>query len=180
VEIIRLGIEGLLLIKPVVYEDERGYFFESFKSPLYEELGLVTSFVQDNESMSHKNVIRGLHFQNPPFAQGKLVRVVHGSVLDVALDIRKNSKTYGKLHAVVLTSQNKLMYWIPEGFAHGFCSLEDNTILTYKCTNLYDKESEGCIYWNDPDLAINWQTSSPVVSAKDNQGILFKDFQSQF
>lgn len=179
-EIIKLGIEGLLLIKPKVFEDERGYFFESFKSTLYKELGLETVFVQDNESMSHKNVIRGLHYQNPPYAQGKLVRVVHGSVLDVALDIRKNSRTYGKWHAVVLTSQNKLMYWIPVGFAHGFCSLENNTILIYKCTNYYHKESEGCIHWNDPTLAIEWQTKTPIVSDKDNNGKYFKDFISQF
>jgi len=179
-EIIKLDIEGLLLIKPTVFEDERGYFFESFKSPLYKELGLETAFVQDNESKSSKNVVRGLHFQNPPYAQGKLVRVIHGSVLDVAVDIRKNSPTYGKWRSVKLSSDNKLMYWIPEGFAHGFCSLEDDTILTYKCTNLYNKVSEGSIRWNDPNLDIHWEVAQPIVSTKDNEAPFFKDFVSLF
>jgi len=179
-EIIKLDIDGLLLIKPAVFEDERGYFFESFKSPLYKELGLETAFVQDNESKSHKNVVRGLHFQIAPFAQGKLVRVIHGSVIDVAVDIRKNSPTYGKWRSVKLSSDNKLMYWIPEGFAHGFCSLEDDTILTYKCTNLYHKASEGSIRWNDPDLNIKWEVEQPIVSAKDNEALFFKDFLSLF
>lgn len=179
-EIIKLDIDGLLLIKPRVFEDERGYFFESFISPLYKELGLETAFVQDNESKSKKDVVRGLHFQNHPFAQGKLVRVIHGSVLDVAVDIRKNSPTYGKWRSVKLSSDNKLMYWIPVGFAHGFCCLEDDTILTYKCTSLYNKESEGSIRWNAPDLNINWEVDQPVVSAKDNEAPLFKDFVSLF
>lgn len=170
----------MLIIKPKVHYDERGYFFEAFKSPLYRKLGLETAFVQDNESKSQKDVLRGLHFQNPPFAQGKLVRVIHGAVLDVAVDIRKNSHTYGKWHAVELSGDNKVMYWIPPGFAHGFLTLENDTVLLYKCTALYNKESEGSIRWNDPDLNINWRISKPIVSDKDKNAPLFKDFVSLF
>jgi len=179
-EIIKTLIPDLLIIKPQVYYDERGYFFEAFSSPLYNELGLETGFVQDNESKSKKGVLRGLHFQNPPYAQGKLVRVVHGSVLDVAVDLRKKSPAFGQWHAVKLSDENKVMYWIPAGFAHGFLTLEDDTILLYKCTSLYNNEAEGCIRWDDPDLAINWKIENPLVSDKDRKGSLFKDYVSLF
>ena len=156
-EIIETKIKDLLVIKPDVFTDERGYFFESYNQERFAQHGLDMTFVQDNESQSMKGVLRGLHFQKPPFAQGKLVRVVKGSVMDVAVDLRKDSPTYGQWESVVLTEGNKFMYWIPEGFAHGFVCLEDHSVFTYKCTNVYNKASEGSIRWNDPDLNINWE-----------------------
>ena len=172
-ELIHTSIKGLVLIQPDVFPDERGYFFESYQEEKFRALGIHATFVQDNESMSQKGVLRGLHFQRPPFAQGKLVRVVTGSVLDVAVDIRKGSPTYGQWVKAELSAANKLMMWIPEGFAHGFLVLEDNTIFQYKCTNYYNRESEGGIIWNDPDLAIDWGIKDPVVSEKDMQGVRF-------
>ena len=136
--------------------------------------------MQDNQSLSQKGVLRGLHFQNPPFAQGKLVRVIQGSVLDVAVDIRANSPTYGQHISVLLSGENKTIFWIPPGFAHGFVTLEDNTIFTYKCTGVYNKESEGALMWNDPGLNINWGVESPLVSEKDQEAASFKSFQSRF
>jgi len=136
--------------------------------------------VQDNESKSKKGVLRGLHFQAPPFAQGKLVRVMRGSVLDVAVDIRKNSQTSGKWESIVLSGTNKLMYWIPEGFAHGFVTLEDNTVFFYKCTKIYNKTSEGSILWCDEDLKIDWGIKDPVISDKDKVSQRFKNFISPF
>jgi dTDP-4-dehydrorhamnose 3,5-epimerase len=136
--------------------------------------------VQDNESKSVKGVLRGLHFQAPPFAQGKLVRVMKGAVLDVAVDIRKVSPTYGQWTSVVLTEQNKWMYWVPPGFAHGFVTLADETVFFYKVTNVYHKASEGSIRWNDPDLNINWEIENPVLSSKDQEAPLFKAFKSPF
>lgn len=179
-EIIRTKIEGLLIIKPQVFNDERGYFFESFNEDKFKDLGLANAFVQDNESKSQKNVLRGLHFQKPPFAQGKLVRVIKGSVLDVAVDLRSGSPTYGQWEAVELTEENKLMYWIPPGFAHGFVTLEDDTIFSYKCTNVYNKESEGSILWNDSDLNINWNIENPILSEKDLVSPGFDGFASPF
>ena len=176
----KTSIEGLVLIEPDVYPDARGYFFESFQKEKFRELGIDAEFIQDNESMSQRNVLRGLHFQKPPFAQGKLVRVVRGSVLDVAVDIRMNSNTYGEWESSVLSAANKLMMWIPEGFAHGFMVLEDDTIFQYKCTNYYNKESECGIIWNDPDLNIEWGIENPLVSEKDLQGVLFRDLKSPF
>jgi len=173
-------IEDLLIIQPDVFTDERGYFFESFQKENFLKLGIDADFVQDNESMSAKGVLRGLHLQVPPFAQGKLVRVVRGAALDVAVDLRKNSKTYGKWESVVLSAENKLMLWIPEGFAHGFLTLEDHTIFQYKCTNYYNRESECGIIWNDPDLKIDWGIENPVVSEKDLKGLAFKDINSIF
>lgn len=173
-------IEGLLVIKPTVFEDDRGYFFESFNEKLLEGVGLHAKFVQDNQSLSQKNVLRGMHFQAPPFAQGKLVRVIKGSALDVVVDIRKASPTYGKTFSIELNEQNKTMLWVPEGFAHGFCTLQDNTIFYYKCTNYYNKASEGSIAWNDPDLNISWSVTNPVLSEKDKSGILLKNFSSPF
>ncbi|HNW73022.1 MAG: dTDP-4-dehydrorhamnose 3,5-epimerase [Bacteroidales bacterium] len=179
-EIIKTPLEGLLIIKPDVFEDVRGYFFESFNYEKFRNLGLELQFMQDNESKSKSGVLRGLHFQKPPYAQGKLVRVMRGSVLDVAVDIRKDSPTYGKWESIVLSGQNKLMYWIPVGFAHGFATLEDDTIFFYKCTQVFNKESEGSIRWNDPDLNINWGINHPVISEKDTVSPFFKNLVSPF
>ncbi len=159
-------IEGLLVITPDVYEDERGYFLESYAIKKYEEYG-ITEFVQDNESQSTKGVLRGLHYQQEPFAQGKLVRVIVGEVLDVAVDIRPDSPTRGKHFSVVLSAENKKQFWIPPGFAHGFITRSDTAIFSYKCTAPYDKQSERGIAWNDPTLDIDWGIESPIVSEKD-------------
>ena len=179
-ELIKTSIDGLLIIKPDVFKDDRGYFFESYNKERFAKAGLMMDFVQDNESKSDKGVLRGLHFQKPPFAQGKLVRVIKGAVMDVAVDLRKDSPTYGKWESVVLTEENKLQFWIPEGFAHGFVAMEDNTIFNYKCTNVYNKESEGSILWNDPDININWEIENPILSEKDKISPLFKNFESPF
>jgi dTDP-4-dehydrorhamnose 3,5-epimerase len=180
VEVIKFEIEGLLAIKPRVFKDDRGHFYESYnKHSLHQFFGDI-EFLQDNESLSKKNVVRGLHFQKPPFAQGKLVRVVKGKVLDVAVDIRKNSKTYGKHQLIELSEENKTSFWIPEGFAHGFVSLEDDTIFSYKCTNVYNAESEDAIKWNDIQLSIDWGVDSPIVSGKDQEAQQFSEFLSPF
>ena len=179
-ELIKTSINGLLIIKPDVFKDDRGYFYESYNKECFAKVGLNIDFVQDNESKSSKGVLRGLHFQKPPFAQGKLVRVIKGAVMDVAVDLRKDSPTYGKWESVVLTEENKLQFWIPEGFAHGFVAMEDNTIFNYKCTNVYNKESEGSILWNDPDININWNIDNPILSEKDKISPLFKNFESPF
>ncbi len=179
-EFLKTEISGLLIIKPKVFEDERGYFFESFSREEFLKGGIDVIFDQDNESRSQKDVLRGLHFQNPPFEQAKLVRVLKGAALDVAVDIRKDSPTYGKWNSIILDEENKLMYWIPPGFAHGFLALKDDTIFTYKCTNSYNKESEGSIRWNDPDLDINWGISAPLLSGKDKKASFFKDLKSEF
>lgn len=180
-EIIKTKIPDLLIIKPSVFADARGYFFESYNKEFFMAEGIDQNFVQDNESKSNKGVLRGLHFQRPPFAQGKLVRVINGAVLDVAVDLRKESPTFGQWESIELSEENKVMYWIPPGFAHGFITLEDNTIFSYKCTNVYHKNAEGSILWNDPDLNINWGSiSQPLLSEKDKTGPLFKDFISPF
>ncbi len=180
-EIIKTKIKDLLIIKPDVFEDERGYFFESFSKEKFKALGLDLDFVQDNESKSQKNVLRGLHFQKPPFAQGKLVRVVKGAVLDVAVDLRAGSETYGQWETVELSEENKLMYWVPPGFAHGFLTLRDETVFTYKCTNVYNRESEGSLLWNDTDLNIDWgDTKDLILSEKDQNAPIFKHFNTPF
>ena len=166
---------GLLILQPKIFKDERGFFFESWNKSVLESLGFNKSFIQDNQSVSKKNVLRGLHFQNYPHGQGKLVRVTKGSALDVALDLRKDSKTYGKHFKYKLSDQNATMLWIPYGFAHGFIALEDQTIFQYKCDALYHPESEYCIAWNDPSLEIDWGIKNPIVSAKDQEGKLLKD-----
>ncbi|MDR1181127.1 MAG: dTDP-4-dehydrorhamnose 3,5-epimerase [Bacteroidales bacterium] len=173
-------IEGLLILTPSIFTDDRGLFFESYNKQLFSSLGLEATFVQDNQSVSHKGVIRGLHLQAPPFAQGKLVRVVVGSVLDVAVDLRKTSPTFGKHFALKLDTKNNSFFWIPEGFAHGFIALENNTVFQYKVTNYYNKDSEMSIRWNDPLLNISWGIESPIVSEKDKQSPLFEDFVSPF
>ena len=153
-DIIKPSIDGLLVIKPKIFGDDRGYFFESWSEESFTDNGLELNFVQDNQSLSRKGVLRGLHFQNPPFAQGKLVRVIKGSVLDVVVDIRKNSPTYGQYFSIELNEENKIIFWIPPGFAHGFISLEDDTIFTYKCTEVYNSVSEDALLWSDKDLNI--------------------------
>lgn len=176
----RTPLEGLLIIKPDVFEDERGYFFESFNEEKFRTAGLNIAFRQDNESKSKNGVLRGLHFQAPPFEQGKLVRVIRGSVLDVAVDIRRHSPTYGRWESIVLSGKNKWMYWVPPGFAHGFVTLEDNTVFFYKCTNVYNKASEGSVRWNDPLLNIDWGISNPVISDKDKLAPGFAGFSTPF
>ena len=179
-EIIPTPIADLFVVQPKIFEDERGYFFESYNKAAFIKNGISFEFIQDNQSLSQKNVLRGLHFQNPPFAQGKLVRIIKGAILDVALDIRKNSPTYGQHFDIELNEINKTMLWIPPGFAHGFSTLENNTIFSYKCTNVYDKSSEDCILWNDPVLGINWNIANPILSEKDKFGKNFNEFDSLF
>lgn len=179
-EIIQTPIDGLLVIQPRIFKDDRGHFFESWSKESFKNIGLDLDFVQDNQSLSQKGVLRGLHFQNPPFAQGKLVRVIKGSVLDVAVDIRKDSPTYGEHFSIELSEENKTVFWIPTGFAHGFVALKDDTIFTYKCTGVYNKESEGALIWNDEDLNIDWRVVNPLVSDKDIQAGNFNDFTTQF
>jgi dTDP-4-dehydrorhamnose 3,5-epimerase len=153
---------------------------ETFNESRYNEVLKNVQFVQDNFSSSNKGVLRGLHFQKPPYSQGKLVQVITGSALDVAVDLRKDSDTYGQHVKVILSSEKRNQFWIPEGFAHGFLALEDNTIFSYKCTNYYNPQSEVTILWNDRNLKIDWQIDNPIISPKDNEGVLFKDFDTPF
>lgn len=179
--IIKPEIEGLLIITPKVFKDDRGEFMESFNKQKFDEaVGREVNFVQDNQSVSKKGVLRGLHFQTPPFAQGKLVRVTKGAVIDIAVDIRKDSPTYGDYVAVELSAQNNEQFWIPEGFAHGFVALEDETTFLYKCTNYYAPQCEGTILWNDPTLNIDWGIDNPIISEKDAVGQEFSNFVSDF
>jgi dTDP-4-dehydrorhamnose 3,5-epimerase len=175
------NIEGVLVISPKVFGDDRGYFFESFNLMEFQEnIDNAVSFVQDNQSKSNTGVLRGLHYQNPPYTQDKLVRVSQGSVLDVVVDLRKESPTYGNHFKIKLDAIDHKMLWIPKGMAHGFLSLEDNTVFTYKCTEYYHPEAEGCVLWSDKTLNIDWQVSTPIVSDKDRVGVKFTDFKSQF
>lgn len=177
----KTALEGVMIIEPDVFTDERGYFFESFQEKRYQEaLGITDRFVQDNVSLSQKGVLRGLHYQAPPFAQGKLVQVLKGRVLDVAVDIRSGSPTYGKHVMVELSSDNHKQFFIPAGFAHGFLTLEDDTIFTYKCTNVYSREHDRGILWNDPSLGIDWGNDAPMVSEKDQKHPLFGDIEQEF
>ncbi len=173
-------IEGLLVIEPTVFADSRGFFYEPYNKKTFEQIGIVEDFVQDNQSFSQKDVIRGLHFQNPPSAQSKLVRVIQGSLWDVAVDIRKTSPTYGKYFGLELSAENKVMFYIPKGFAHGFLTLADDTMLLYKCSDFYNKASEESLIWSDPEIAIPWNVTNPVLSDKDKNGKKLKDFISQF
>lgn len=179
-ELLKTQIEGLLILKPQVFIDSRGLFFESYNEKTFESLGILDKFVQDNQSLSQKGVIRGLHYQRPPFAQTKLVRVIKGAALDVAVDIRKNSPTYGKYFSILLTGENNVQFYLPRGFAHGFASLEDDTIFAYKCSNFYNKDSEESIKYNDPILNIDWQINKPIVNDKDRKAQSFVDFVSPF
>ena len=178
--ITKTDIQGLIIIEPQIFKDSRGCFFESWNAKKFKQLGISEDFVQDNQSVSSKGVLRGLHFQNPPYAQAKLVRVIEGSVLDVAVDLRKNSPTYGMHVSVILSEQNNKSFFIPKGFAHGFLSLEDNTVFNYKCSDYYNKESEGSLLWNDEDLKIDWQIDNPLISEKDLQADFFKNFKTKF
>jgi dTDP-4-dehydrorhamnose 3,5-epimerase len=178
--IIDTPFADLFVIEPKVWKDDRGYFYESFREDFFKEINIDLSLVQDNQSLSQKGTIRGLHFQAPPFEQGKLVRVLQGAVLDVVVDIRKKSTTYGQSFAIELNDQNHLQLWIPPGFAHGFSTLADQTIFCYKCSNYYHKASEGGICFNDETLAIDWKVPAIHVSEKDYLLPTFKDFISPF
>jgi len=174
-------IEGLFIIEPEIHGDNRGYFFESFHHKKFTEaIGYEITFVQDNESLSSKGILRGLHLQSPPFGQSKLVRVIQGSVLDVAVDIRKNSKTFGKYQMIELTASNKKQFFIPEGFAHGFLTIEDNTVFQYKCSNYYNPKNELGIIWNDSQLNINWPKIDITTSEKDKNLPLFTEFKTPY
>jgi len=159
-------IKGLLEITPRIFKDDRGYFYESHSKREFEKIGITHEFVQDNQSYSIPNVVRGLHFQRPPFSQAKLVRVLKGKVLDVAVDLRRNSPTFGQYDSVILDAELGNMFFVPEGFAHGFAALEE-AVFHYKCTNFYHKDSESGICYNDPDLKIDWKIKDPIVSDKD-------------
>lgn len=174
-------LSDVLIIKPQVFRDERGFFLENYSKKVFKENGVDVDFVQDNHSCSiEKGVLRGLHFQNPPYVQAKLVRVTRGSVYDVIVDIRKNSPTFGQWEGFTLSAENFLILFVPRGFAHGFCTLEDNTEFQYKCDNYYNKESEGGIIWKDPTLKIDWPVFNPILSEKDKLHPEFRNFNSPF
>ena len=179
-EVIKTDIEGVVIIEPRIFRDDRGYFYESFSQREFEEKVCRTTFVQDNQSKSSYGVLRGLHFQKPPYCQSKLVRCIKGAVLDVAVDLRKGSPTFGKHVAVELTEENHRQLFVPRGFAHGFAVLSEEAVFQYKCDNFYNKESEGAIAWNDPELAIDWRipADKALLSEKDklNKGIKEADF----
>ena len=179
-EVIKTDIEGVVIIEPRIFRDDRGYFYESFSQREFEEKVCRTTFVQDNQSKSSYGVLRGLHFQKPPYCQNKLVRCIKGAVLDVAVDLRKGSPTFGKHVAVELTEENHRQLFVPRGFAHGFAVLSEEAVFQYKCDNFYNKESEGAIAWNDPELAIDWRipADKALLSEKDklNKGIKEADF----
>lgn len=179
-DIIKTDIKGLLIIKPKVFGDERGYFFESFNEINYQKAGINFCFVQDNISKSKKNTVRGLHYQVGDYAQGKLCKVIYGKVLDVAVDIRFGSPTFGKYFSSELSEENHAQLWIPPGFAHGFSVLSDEAIFSYKCTKLYSKADERAILFNDPDLNIDWKVNNPIVSEKDFKANLFKKIEKDF
>lgn len=170
----------LFIIEPDIFKDGRGYFFESFSEKKYLELGINLKFVQDNISFSSYGTIRGLHYQVGEFAQGKLCQVLSGKVLDVAVDIRFNSPTFGKSFGVELSQENKKQLWIPPGFAHGFSVLSETAIFSYKCTNYYSKSDERCILYNDSNLKINWRIKNPIISDKDLMGINFEEIKQDF
>jgi len=179
-EIIKTDIPGLLILKPRIFGDRRGYFFESWRDEWFKEAGIDTKFVQDNESSSLYGVIRGLHFQRPPHPQAKLVRVIRGRVLDVAVDLRKNSPSFGQHVAVELTEDNHLQFFIPHGFAHGFAVLSGHAVFAYKCDDYYHPECEDGVAWDDPDLAIDWKIKpqDAIVSEKDKKNPLLRDVES--
>jgi dTDP-4-dehydrorhamnose 3,5-epimerase len=181
-KIIETGFKDLVVIKPTIFSDSRGYFFESFNKAAYQSAGLLFSPVQDNESKSSRGVIRGLHYQLKPFDQSKLIRVVAGKIFDVALDIRKDSKTYGKWFGIELDSETKDQVLIPKGFAHGFSVLSELAVIQYKCDNVYNPKNERGINLNDPALDINWKLGStaPRISEKDLKHPLFKDADNNF
>ena len=179
-KISKTKIDGILIIKPDVFNDDRGYFFESFNSKKFIAEGLELNFVQDNLSKSKKGTIRGLHYQAGNSAQGKLCQVISGSVLDVAVDIRFGSPTFGKYVSEILSEENHTQIWIPPGFAHGFAVLSDEAIFHYKCTNHYNKADERAILYNDPEINIDWQTEAPIVSEKDLKAKKFNEIEKDF
>lgn len=168
-EVVKTEIDGVVIVEPRIFKDERGYFYESFSQREFEEKVCRTTFVQDNQSMSSYGVVRGLHFQKPPYTQAKLVRCIKGKVLDVAVDLRKGSPTFGKHVAVELSEENHRQFFVPRGFAHGFAVLSDEAVFQYKCDNYYNKESEGAVAWNDPVLGVDWRIPADkvVLSEKD-------------
>ena len=174
-------IKDLLILEPSVYGDDRGYFMEAFKKEWFSEHFPHIDFIQDNESQSQRGVLRGLHFQTPPYAQTKLVRVIQGEVLDVAVDLRKDSPTFGQHETIILSAENKKQFLVPKGFAHGFVVLSETAIFSYKVDNKYAPENDSGIIWNDPDLSINWHIneSEVVLSNKDKQLQSFKEFRTQ-
>ncbi|MBU0473180.1 MAG: dTDP-4-dehydrorhamnose 3,5-epimerase [Bacteroidetes bacterium] len=176
----KVNIDGLLVINPPIYNDSRGFFFESFNSKKYHSITNNYTFVQDNVSKSKYGTIRGLHYQVGEFAQGKLISVLVGKVLDVAVDIRFGSPTFGRCFKIELSDENKTQFWIPPGFAHGFSVLSEEVIFTYKCTALYNKESERSIIYNDPELNINWKVEQEIVSEKDLEAIAFSKIEKDF
>lgn len=174
-QIIPSRLAGALIIEPRVFGDARGFFMETWNAARYAEAGITAEFVQDNLSFSRRGVLRGLHFQKPN-PQGKLVYVLAGEVFDVAVDIRVGSPTFGQWESVVLSSENRRQFYVPPGFAHGFCVTSETALFAYKCTDLYNPAAEGSVLWNDPDLAIPWPVSAPEFSAKDEVGVRLKDF----
>lgn len=176
----KTNLGGVLLIEPRIFPDERGFFFESYNAERYVQEGVDVKFVQDNVSKSKKGTIRGLHYQVGEYAQGKLCQVVRGRVLDVAVDIRHGSPTYGEYAEAELTEDNHIQIWIPPGFAHGFSVLSDEAVFLYKCTAYYNKDSERSIMYNDPDLGIDWRVEAENISEKDMQGVAFKDIGKDF
>ncbi len=181
-KVIDTSIEGAYIIEPRIFSDSRGYFFESYNQKVFDEKIGPIRFVQDNESFSSYGVLRGLHYQKPPFAQSKLVRVISGKVLDVAVDIRRGSPTYGQHVAVELSGENHRQFFIPRGFAHGFVVLSETALFQYKCDNFYAPQSEGAIAWDDPDLAIDWRIPADriLLSEKDRSHPLLKDMDTVF
>jgi dTDP-4-dehydrorhamnose 3,5-epimerase len=173
-------IAGLKIIEPTVFRDSRGYFFENFRSSYFSDMDLDVSFVQENESKSNKGVLRGLHLQSPPYGQTKLIRVVSGAILDVAVDMRKASPSFGQHFSLELNEENKISFFVPEGFAHGFYCLEDNTIVQYKCSSYYHKASEVGILWSDPHINVIWPSGDRIVSEKDEILPNFKSFNSPY
>ena len=172
-------LEGVIIIEPAAYADDRGIFMEAFEEKAYQEI-LGVRFVQDNFSVSKKNVLRGLHYQAPPFGQGKLLQILQGSILDVAVDIRHGSPTFGEHVMVELSGDNHKQLYIPEGFAHGFLALEDNTIMMYKCTNVYSKEHDRGILWSDPGIGIAWGIENPLLSEKDRKHSLLEETVKEY
>ena len=179
-EIKHHALAGVIEFTPRIFGDSRGYLFESYSERIMQEAGVAGSWVQDNQSSSAKGVLRGLHFQRPPHAQAKLVRVAQGRVLDVVVDLRRSSLTYGQHLSIELDAARGNVVFVPEGFAHGFSVLEDHTLFLYRCSQYYEPRSEGGLLWNDPALNINWQVSDPIVSAKDEVLPRFTTFDSPF
>ncbi|MCK4859579.1 MAG: dTDP-4-dehydrorhamnose 3,5-epimerase [Candidatus Omnitrophica bacterium] len=171
---------GLIIIEPKVFSDERGFFMEAYNFCDFKQFGIKDNFVQDNHSRSSKGILRGLHFQHSPRAQSKLVRCIRGEIFDVAVDIRRSSVSYGKWFSIILSEENKKMLYIPEGFAHGFCSLQDGTEIIYKCSSVYSTECERGIIWNDKDINIKWPIDNPILSAKDQNWPLLKEADNNF